>query len=174
MACFRFLELPGIRPFVHVGQDDSPGAPLAAILGYSYWQRRFGGNPVCTGAHAYAGWTGLSGHRRDAAKFSVPRSPRTFRLSAFSTGPEQNVSRRISFRRHSAPEAGSNAGGGKCRCGPDASHRRAFFRSSAGADAETVRRRAFCSRHASFEAGRSRQHSATIFGYSWVAFSWCC
>lgn len=46
------LPIFGVSPalgrlFSH--QDDSPGAPLAAILGYSYWQRRFGGSPSALG-----------------------------------------------------------------------------------------------------------------------------
>src|SRR5579863_9204284 len=46
------LPILGVAPTLGRGfsrDDDSPGAPLTAILGYSYWQRRFGGSQSALG-----------------------------------------------------------------------------------------------------------------------------
>ena len=44
----NFFETLGIAPLygrLLNGQDDQPGSPPVAILGYDYWQSRFGGDP---------------------------------------------------------------------------------------------------------------------------------
>jgi predicted permease len=46
------LELLGARPVqgrLFSAEDDAPGAPLTTILGYGYWQQRFGGAPDVVG-----------------------------------------------------------------------------------------------------------------------------
>ncbi|MBX9600139.1 MAG: ABC transporter permease [Bryobacteraceae bacterium] len=45
----NFFEGLGLRPAMGrllTNEDDRPGAPPAAVIGYAYWQRRFAGQPV--------------------------------------------------------------------------------------------------------------------------------
>lgn len=48
----QILPMLGIRPAMgrtFTEEDDSPGTPETVILGYGYWQRRFGGDPSAVG-----------------------------------------------------------------------------------------------------------------------------
>jgi predicted permease len=48
----QVLPMLGIQPVVgrtFSEEDDSPGTPETIILGYGYWQRRFGGDPSAVG-----------------------------------------------------------------------------------------------------------------------------
>jgi predicted permease len=47
MATFRLLPLLGVQPLLgrpFAERDDQDGSPEVAMLGYGYWQRRFGGD----------------------------------------------------------------------------------------------------------------------------------
>ena len=46
---FDALGVKPARGRVLNGQDDQPGAPLTAVIGYGLWQRAFGGDPNITG-----------------------------------------------------------------------------------------------------------------------------
>ena len=46
---FDALGVNPARGRVLNGQDDQPGAPLTAVIGYGLWQRAFGGDPNITG-----------------------------------------------------------------------------------------------------------------------------
>ena len=49
---YEILSMLGIEPVVgrtFSEADDSPGTPETVILGYGYWQRRFGGDPSAVG-----------------------------------------------------------------------------------------------------------------------------
>ncbi|HSG46871.1 MAG TPA: ABC transporter permease, partial [Longimicrobiales bacterium] len=49
---YQILPMLGIEPVVgrtFTEEDDSPGTPETVILGYAYWQRRFGGDPSVAG-----------------------------------------------------------------------------------------------------------------------------
>ncbi|HKJ01222.1 MAG TPA: ABC transporter permease, partial [Longimicrobiales bacterium] len=49
---YQILHMLGIQPVVgrtFTQEDDSPGTPETVILGYGYWQRRFGGDPSAVG-----------------------------------------------------------------------------------------------------------------------------
>ncbi|HKF51407.1 MAG TPA: ABC transporter permease [Candidatus Acidoferrales bacterium] len=46
------LSILGVTPAlgrIFSRSDDSPGAPLTVLLGYGYWQRKFGGSPSAVG-----------------------------------------------------------------------------------------------------------------------------
>jgi predicted permease len=48
----NFFDVLGIRPIAgrsFVAADDAPGAPAVLVLSYSYWQRKFGGDPGIVG-----------------------------------------------------------------------------------------------------------------------------
>ncbi|HUK88819.1 MAG TPA: ABC transporter permease, partial [Blastocatellia bacterium] len=49
----NFFTMLGIRPaagrLIAPGEGDQPGTGAVAVLGYSYWQRRFGGDPGVIG-----------------------------------------------------------------------------------------------------------------------------
>lgn len=48
----NYFDLLGVRPErgrTLVARDDAPGAPPVVVLGYGYWQRRFGGDPAVVG-----------------------------------------------------------------------------------------------------------------------------
>src|SRR5204862_2158128 len=48
----EFLRVVGVPPMIgrdFVADDDRPGVPRRAILAYSLWQRRFGGDPAIVG-----------------------------------------------------------------------------------------------------------------------------
>jgi predicted permease len=47
-----YLSMHGVTPIIGRGisrDDTEPGAPLVALLGFGYWQSRFGGRPDLTG-----------------------------------------------------------------------------------------------------------------------------
>jgi len=51
-ATFRLLPMLGVKPIYgrsFVEQDNVSGGPEVVMLGYGYWQRRFGGNPAAIG-----------------------------------------------------------------------------------------------------------------------------
>ena len=51
-ATFRLLPMLGVKPIYgrsFVEQDNVSGSPEVVMLGYGYWQRRFGGNPAAIG-----------------------------------------------------------------------------------------------------------------------------
>jgi len=51
-ATFRLLPLLGVKPILGRGfveKDDQRGNPEVVMLGYGYWQRRFGGDPGVVG-----------------------------------------------------------------------------------------------------------------------------
>ena len=44
----NFFDVLGIKPILgrsFVPDDDKPGAPAVLVVSYSYWQRKFGGDP---------------------------------------------------------------------------------------------------------------------------------
>src|SRR3954465_11673704 len=48
----RFFDVLGITPIPgrsFVADDDKPGAPAVLVLSYTYWQRKFGGDPRVVG-----------------------------------------------------------------------------------------------------------------------------
>jgi predicted permease len=48
----NFFDVLGIRPILgrsFVPEDDKPGAPAVLVVSYSYWQRKFGGDPTIVG-----------------------------------------------------------------------------------------------------------------------------
>jgi putative ABC transport system permease protein len=52
VATFRLLPMLGVRPIFgrsFVERDDADGSPEVVMLGYGYWQRRFGGDPGAVG-----------------------------------------------------------------------------------------------------------------------------
>jgi predicted permease len=51
-ATFRLLPMLGVKPILgrsFVEKDDQRGSPEVVMLGYGYWQRRFGGDPGVVG-----------------------------------------------------------------------------------------------------------------------------
>ncbi len=51
-ATFRLLPMLGVKPIFgrsFVEADNDRGSPEVVMLGYGYWQRRFGGNPAAVG-----------------------------------------------------------------------------------------------------------------------------
>jgi putative ABC transport system permease protein len=51
-ATFRLLPMLGVKPIFgrsFVESDNDRGSPEVVMLGYGYWQRRFGGNPAAVG-----------------------------------------------------------------------------------------------------------------------------
>ena len=50
------------------GSDDQPGAPLAAVISYRYWEREFGGSPVSLGSR-FAQRRPRHDRRREPARF---------------------------------------------------------------------------------------------------------
>jgi predicted permease len=51
-ATHRLLPLLGVQPIIgrpFAGRDDEPKSPQVVMLGYGYWQRRFGGDPKVVG-----------------------------------------------------------------------------------------------------------------------------
>jgi predicted permease len=51
-ATFRLLPMLGVEPIFgrsFVERDNDRGSPEVVMLGYGYWQRRFGGNPAAVG-----------------------------------------------------------------------------------------------------------------------------
>lgn len=56
-ATFRFLPLLGVQPILGRGfteKDDASSSPQVVMLGYGYWQRRFGGDPKVIGRRIMA------------------------------------------------------------------------------------------------------------------------
>lgn len=52
------LSILGVHPFVGrtlAPSDDIPGASPVAMLSYSFWRRRYGGNPAVIGTHVPLG-----------------------------------------------------------------------------------------------------------------------
>jgi putative ABC transport system permease protein len=48
----NFFDVLGIKPIVgrsFVADDDKPGAPAVLVLSYTYWQKKFGGDPGIVG-----------------------------------------------------------------------------------------------------------------------------
>ncbi len=48
----NFFDVLGIKPILgrsFVPDDDTPGAPAVLVVSYSYWQRKFGGDPAIVG-----------------------------------------------------------------------------------------------------------------------------
>ena len=48
----NFFDVLGIKPILgrsFVPDDDTPGAPAVLVVSYSYWQRKFGGDPRIVG-----------------------------------------------------------------------------------------------------------------------------
>jgi len=48
----QFFETLGVRPFIgrtYTAADDKRGCPGTAVLGYSFWQKEYGGNPNVVG-----------------------------------------------------------------------------------------------------------------------------
>ena len=52
MATHRLLPMLGVQPILgraFTERDDQEGSPPVVMLGYGYWQRRFGGDPAAVG-----------------------------------------------------------------------------------------------------------------------------
>ena len=52
MATHRLLPMLGVQPILgraFTERDDQEGSPQVVMLGYGYWQRRFGGDPAAVG-----------------------------------------------------------------------------------------------------------------------------
>ncbi len=52
LATFRLLPMLGVQPALgrpFAERDDADGSPEVVMLGYGYWQRRFGGDPAVVG-----------------------------------------------------------------------------------------------------------------------------
>ncbi|MEO8078587.1 MAG: ABC transporter permease, partial [Acidobacteriota bacterium] len=52
MATHRLLPILGVQPILgraFTERDDQEGSPPVVMLGYGYWQRRFGGDPAAVG-----------------------------------------------------------------------------------------------------------------------------
>ncbi|MGH9667552.1 MAG: ABC transporter permease, partial [Bryobacteraceae bacterium] len=56
-ATFRLLPMLGVQPLLGRGfteKDDASSSPDVVMLGYGYWQRRFGGDPKVIGRRIMA------------------------------------------------------------------------------------------------------------------------
>src|SRR5262249_46228982 len=73
-STYEALPALGVPP--HIGRwfsmrDDKPGTPETVILGYGYWQRKFGGDPAVLGRTIPHRFHPAPGDWRHAARFSL-------------------------------------------------------------------------------------------------------
>lgn len=98
--------------------DQTVGAPETVMLGYGYWQRRFGRRPIGNRARNQGRVARPRNRGRDAA--GIPLRQCGCRIDpARPLRPEQADPGRLRLLRNCPAQAGSDHFAGQCRYGPD-------------------------------------------------------
>ncbi len=123
-ATFRLLPMLGVQPILGRGfteKDDASSSPQVVMLGYGYWQRRFGGDPKVIGRRIMADGKAreIIGVLPEGFWFMDMRHdlmlPLQFDRAAITACG-------LPVPRHRAAASGRDAPAGQCRCGANDRH----------------------------------------------------